>query len=193
MIIDPRLLRLRDLVEQRSVLRGEFTLASGIKSEYYFDGRRVTHDPEGITLIGELIEEVLQNSKIEAVGGPATGANPMITAVQMVSRLRRRPIGGFFVRNEKKEYGTAQQIEGNFPSKGANVAILDDTITTGGSIQKAIDVVESAGVRVAKLVVVVDRRQGGVESLRARGYEVEALLTAEGEKVFIAPGASLDV
>ena len=184
-MVDQRLARLRVLVEQRAVLHGDFTLASGTKSKYYFDGRRVTHDPEGITIIGELVEEMIQRSMVEAVGGPASGANPMVTAVQMVSRLRRRPIDGFFVRNEKKKHGTAQQIEGNFPNKGARVAILDDTITTGGSVQNSIDIVEAAGGKIAKVVVVIDRRQGGVESLRAQGYDVEALLEAEAEKVFL--------
>jgi len=185
-MMDPRLKRLKELVEQRAVLHGEFTLSSGAKSDYYFDGRRVTHDAEGITIIGEIVEELLHEAGVEAIGGPSAGANAMITAVQLVSQRRNRAIDGFFVRSEAKKYGTGRQLEGNLPtSPGARVAIVDDTITTGDSIQRAIEAVEAAGCTVAIVVGVVNRRQGGTEALRDRGYDVETLLEADGDKVLL--------
>ena len=184
---DPRRARLKELVEQKAVLHGDFTLASGAKSSYYIDGRRVTHDAEGITLIGELVEELLHEAGVEAIGGPAAGANPIITAAQMVAHQRKRPLEGFFVRAEQKEYGTGQRIEGNLPATpGARVAIVDDTLTTGGSIERAIEAVGAQGCKVAKVVVLVDRSAsggGGAEKLRARGYDVVALLKADGDKI----------
>ena len=181
---DARLARLRELLVHKAVLRGDFTLSSGAKSTYYFDGRRVTHDAEGITLIGELVEEILHGAGVEAIGGPAAGANPIITAVQITAHQRQRPLSGFFVRAEQKQHGTGQQIEGNLPdAPGARVAIVDDTLTTGGSIERAIAVVEAQGFRVAKVVVVVDRRQGGADKIRARGYDVQALFEADEDTI----------
>jgi orotate phosphoribosyltransferase len=86
---------------------------------------------------------------------------------------------GFYVRSEKKAHGTGQLIEGNLPAKrGAPVAVVEDTITTGGSLQKAIEAIEAAGCTVAKVIVMVDRQQGGVETLRSKGYDVVALFKA---------------
>ncbi len=182
--MDPRLTRLKELVEKRAVLRGEFTLSSGLKTSYYFDCRRVTHDAEGIMLIGELVQEILERSMVEAVGGPASAANPIITAAQIAAHRKGRRLEGFFVRSQQKEHGTQRLIEGNLPTaRGTAVAIVDDTLTTGGSIQRAIEAVEAVGCRVAKVVVLVDRRQGGADKLRAKGYDVEALLAAEGDRI----------
>jgi len=181
---DDRLERLRALVQGRAVLHGEFTLSSGAKSTYYFDVRRVTHDAEGITLVGELVLEAIQEADVLAIGGPSAGANPMITATQIAAHTRGIALAGFFVRSARKEHGAERLIEGNLPeAPGARVAIVDDTMTTGGSVQQAIKVAEAAGCTVAKVVVIVDRRQGGAERLRERGYAVAALLEAEGDRI----------
>lgn len=181
---DQRLLRLKELFEEKAVLYGDFTLASGAKSTYYFDGRRVTHDPEGATLIGMLMQELAHEAGVEAIGGPTSAANAIITAAQVISYQRKQPIDGFYIRSEQKEHGTRQMIEGNLPARAqAPVAIVDDTLTTGGSLERAIQSVEAAGCRVALVSVVVDRQQGGAERLRAKGYKVRALLVAEGAKI----------
>ena len=178
---DPRVARLKQILQEKAVLRGEFTLASGKKSSYYFDGRRATHDAEGIAMIGALVSELLEDVGIDAVGGPATGANAIVTATQVASYTKMRSIDGFYVREEAKAHGTKRLIEGNPPARGGKVAIVDDTMTTGGSIQRAIDAVEAEGLIVAKVIVIVDRRQGGAEALRAKGYDVEALFEADSE------------
>ncbi len=179
---DPRRMRLKEILEEKAVLRGDFTLASGKKSTYYFDGRKVTHDAEGVAMIGAIVEEMLHGESIEAVGGPATAANPIITATQVASYMKQRSLPGFYVRTEKKAHGTGQLIEGNVPkTKGARVAVVDDTMTTGGSLMKAIEAVEAAGYVVAKVIVVVDRQQGGGELLRGKGYAYEALFRADGD------------
>lgn len=176
---DPRLARLKAIFQEKAVLRGDFTLASGRKSSYYFDGRKVTHDPEGIALVGALVSEAMERHGLRALGGPATAANPIITAAQLTSQLRGYPVAAFYVRGEPKGHGAGKLIEGNPPPPGAAVMIVDDTLTTGSSILKAIQAVEEANLRVALILVLVDRRQGGAEALRAKGYAVHALLEAD--------------
>lgn len=179
---DPRRQRLREIIAAKAVLRGDFTLASGQRSTIYFDGRKVTNDAEGVALVGALVEEIAQEAKAEAIGGPATGAIPIVTAAQIASYQRRRALPGFYVRSERKAHGTGQLIEGNLPTaKGARVAVVEDAITTGGSLLKAIEAIEAAGCKVAKVIVMVDRQQGGVENLRSKGYDVEALFKADGQ------------
>ncbi|MEE9284286.1 MAG: orotate phosphoribosyltransferase [Dehalococcoidia bacterium] len=179
---DPRRERLKELIQQKAVLRGSFTLASGEKSSYYFDGRRVTHDAEGVALLGAIVADLLKGTDVEAVGGPATGANPIVTATQLAAYREGRPLSGFFVRSEKKGHGTDRLVEGCLPERrGARVVIVDDVVTTGGSLRRAIEAVEAQGCVVAKVVVLVDRRQGGCEALRAQGYDVEALFEADAQ------------
>jgi orotate phosphoribosyltransferase len=181
---DPRLERLKEIVEKKAVLHGDFTLASGAKSTYYFDGRRVTHDPEGVTLVGALMQELVKASGAVAVGGPASAANAIITSVVMTSFQKKQPVDGFYVRSEVKQHGTQQLVEGNLPQgPQAPVAVVDDTMTTGGSLMTAIEAVEARGCKVALVAVVVDRQQGGAERLKAKGYLVKTLLVADGDKI----------
>ena len=175
---DTRRERLKEIIETRAVMRGSFALASGKTSNYYFDGRRATHDPEGVVLIGELVAELLDPG-IQAIGGPATAANPIITATQIASARAGHPIDAFYVRSQTKEHGTKRLIEGNLPAPGAEVVVVDDTMTTGGSLRHAIEAVEAEGCKVARVIVVVDRGQGGADTLRAQGYEVSALFLAD--------------
>jgi len=170
--------RLRHLLEERAILKGEFTLSSGLKSRYYFDGRRVTLWPEGAYLVGQVIYELLEGSGVHAVGGPTLGADPIVAAVAMVSHLRGRPLPAFIVRREVKGHGTQQPIEGCLPPPGSPVALVDDVVTTGGNFLRAIEVVEAAGCSVARVIALVDRRQGGGEELRRRGYDFTAVFTA---------------
>lgn len=178
---DPRRARLKALFQEKAVLRGDFTLSSGQKSSYYFDGRKVTHDPEGIALVGALVSEAMERHGLRSIGGPATAANPIITAAQLTAQVRGYPVTAFYVRGDRKDHGTGKLIEGNPPPPGASVMIVDDTMTSGGSILKAIQAVEEEGLRVALILVLVDRRQGGAEAIRAKGYAVHALLEADAQ------------
>ncbi len=181
---DPRLERLREIVRARAVLHGEFVLSSGERSTYYFDGRRVTHDQEGIALIGELVCDAIGALDIQAVGGPASAANPIVTATQLAAWARGTHLPGFYVRAEQKAHGTQRLVEGNLPEgAGTRVAVVDDTLTTGSSIEGAARAVEAAGCMVGAVVVVVDRRQGGLERLQAQGYDVRALMAADGPHI----------
>lgn len=172
--------RLLDLVLEKSVRYGYFVLASGKESSYYFDGRLTTLWPEGALLVGRTFFEVISRAGVDAVGGPTLGADPIVGAVVLTSQLEGRPIPGFIVRKEPKRHGTQRHVEGHLPEKGT-VALVDDVITTGGSLLRAIEVVESAGCRVAKVVVLLDRNQGGSLELRKRGYDFTALLSADAQ------------
>jgi len=181
---DPRTDRLLALLKQFSWMEREqeFTLASGRKSRFYIDARLTTLHPEGSRLVGELIYDVLKGTAVEAIGGMATAAIPMVTSVALVSSGTPRPLPAFYVRDQAKEHGTQRVIEGQFPARpGAQVALVEDTMTTGGSLLQAIERVEEAGVKVAKVVILVDRREGGSERLREMGYDVVALFHVPGE------------
>ena len=161
--------------EAGAFLTGDFTLTSGKKSNYYIDGKRITLSPEGAYLVGKAVFDELAGSEVGAVGGVATGAYPIVTAVGVISHLEGKPMPIFIVREVVKEHGTMRRIEGHL-KEGAKVAILEDVLTTGGSVMKAIETVTAANCRVVKVIALVDRDEGGGERLRKAGYDFTALL-----------------
>lgn len=161
--------------EVGALLHGEFTLASGKKSDHYFDGKRLTLSPEGAYQIGKAVFDELAGADIDAVGGVAIGGYPMVTAVALVSHLEGKPVPSFMVREETKEHGTRKQIEGHL-KEGSRVAIVDDVITTGGSISRAIEAAEAAGCQVVKVMVLVDLHEGGSDKLMEKGYDFTAII-----------------
>ena len=118
---------------------------------------------------------------IDAVGGLTLGADPIVTAVTLVSHIEGTPIDAFIVRGDMKEHGTQKAIEGCLPAKGSKVAIVEDVITKGGSALKAIVAAEAAGCRVARVIALVDRHQGGSDELRKQGYNFSAIVHADAE------------
>ena len=172
--------RLLQVFKERSISYGSFILSTGIKSSYYVDGRMSTLWPEGAYLVGKTIFEVLKDIPLEAVGGLTVGADPIVTAVALVSYLEGKPLPAFIVREELKRHGTQKQIEGNLP-ENSKVAVVDDVVTTGTSIFKAIEAVERRNCKVVKVVALLDRHQGGSEELKRRGYDFVAILNVDAE------------
>lgn len=172
--------RLLALALSKGALRyGDFTLTSGRKSGYYFDGRLLSLEPEGAWLLGQAFLPLLRAAGAAAVGGPTLGADPIAAAVALTSYLDGGPaLPAFIVRKEAKAHGTGQAIEGPLPA-GRPVAVLDDTCTTGGSLFQAIAAVEAAGCPVVKVLAILDRQEGGSAELRRRGYDFAALLAAD--------------
>jgi len=170
--------RLLELFKEHAVLHGNFTLSSGLKTTYYFDGRKVTLWPEGAYLIGKKVFDIATKAGAEAVGGMTVGADPIVAAVAVVSHLEGKPVTAFIVRGDIKGYGTQRRIEGPL-REGCKVAIVDDVITTGGSVLRAIEAAEAAGCEVVKVVVLLDRNQGGSEEIARRGYDLTAILNAD--------------
>lgn len=170
---------LLQLLHQRSIRHGDFTLASGARSTYYIDARPTTMSAEGLHLIGRLGVAALRARgwAPAVVGGLTMGADPVAYAVALASRAAPPVIDAFSVRKEAKGHGTGQQIEGNFRA-GARVVVVEDVITSGGSAEKAIAAVTAAGGQVVGVLAVVDREQGGRQRLEGSGHKVVSLTTS---------------
>lgn len=166
------------LLLQRSIERGDFVLASGARSSYYIDCRRTTMSAEGMGLIGRLGLAAIRRAgwKARAIGGLTMGADPVAYAIAAASFGTDGVLDAFSVRKEAKGHGTKRRIEGNYQA-GWDVVVVEDVITSGGSALQAAEAVESEGGRVAGVLAVVDREQGGRAAIEARGYEVAALVT----------------
>ena len=163
--------RLSEILKSKSILKGKFKLASGKESDYYIDARLTTLDAEGVSLIGKIfLNEILNDPEITAVGGPTMGADPIVGSVITQSWSEDKPLNGFLVRKQTKEHGTTKLIEGNL-KKDDKVAVVEDVVTTGGSVLKAIDAIEEYGAIVKKVLVVVDREEGVAEIFKEKGYE----------------------
>lgn len=170
--------RLVGLLLERSVRRGDFVLASGQRSSYYIDCRPTTMSAEGQQVIGRLGWRAIRDAgwAAQAVGGLTMGADPVAYAVAAASWGTPLVLDAFSVRKEAKEHGTGRRIEGNFRA-GDAVVVVEDVITSGGSALKAIEAIEAAEGRVAGVLAVVDREQGGRQALEQAGYRVVSLLT----------------
>lgn len=172
--------RLKAILLEKSYRKGKFKLSSGKESDFYIDGKQTTLSAEGGYLTGKLLFEMIRESgtKIEAVGGMTLGADPIVTAVSVVSFLEKAPIPAFIVRKESKKHGTEAYLEGqqNIPA-GATVALVEDVVTTGGTLIKVIDRVEAQGYRVGLIATIIDREEGGAEALAEKGYPLKALFT----------------
>lgn len=169
--------RLRDLIARRSLLQGDFTLASGRQSSLFFDMKRTMLDPEGANLIADAVLDAIGDRAVDAVGGLVMGAVPVV-AVVCAKSAGRRPLQGFFVRKEVKDHGTARRIDGNLAA-GDRVVILEDVTTTGGSALLAVDAVREAGAEVVAVLTIVDRKEGAADAFAAAGVPFEALLARE--------------
>jgi orotate phosphoribosyltransferase len=178
--MEQELSQLRDILRQKSLRIGDFTLTSGKKSSYYLDCRMTTLDAKGALLIGRLILRHIRTHGIEAdaIGGLTMGADPIATAVAVVSAIEGSPLPAFIVRKEAKGHGTQRSIEGYEGKPGSRVIVVDDVCTTGGSILTAADRAEEAGYKVVAAFCVVDREEGGTE-LIAKRYPFYPLFTAK--------------
>lgn len=171
--------RLAALLAERSAKRGRFTLASGRESEFYVDARLTTMSPEGLALIGPLALAAMreQEWQPDSVGGLTLGADPISCAISYASAATARPVRAFTVRKEPKGHGTEKLVEGPFRS-GDRVVVVEDVITTGGSALKAAAALVAAGARILGVLALVDREEGGRESIEAAGYRVRSLVRA---------------
>ena len=175
--------RLAKILVERSYKEGDFLLASGRRSDYYFDCRVTALHAEGSELIGNLFFEavseiIASGTPVKGVGGMTMGADPLVSATTVVSSQKGKPLNGLLVRKESKGHGTNQFVEGlaNFEA-GDPVVVLEDVVTTGGSLLKACQRIESAGLKIVAVCCILDREEGGREKLKEAGYELKALFT----------------
>jgi orotate phosphoribosyltransferase len=168
--------RLLRLFVERSFQLGDFTLASGRKSDFYIDCRTTTMSAEGQVLLGEVGLDAIEAADVapDVVGGLTMGADPIAYAIAGESFRRGRPIQAFSVRKRAKRHGTGQRIEGCFES-GARVVVVEDVITTGGSALQACEAVKAEQGTILMVLAAVDRQEGGRETIEQGGYRVESL------------------
>jgi orotate phosphoribosyltransferase len=164
---DPALrARLQAVLQKRSVIFGDITLASGRKSHYYFDGRMTSLSAEGASLAARLWLPCVRD--VAAVGGLTLGADPLVGAILCACGAEQIPMDGFIVRKEMKTHGTMKEVEGPL-ARGARVVVVEDVVTTGGSVWKAIEAVRGLSCEVARVLALVDREEGAIEFFREKG------------------------
>jgi orotate phosphoribosyltransferase len=169
--------RLRDIILEKSLLRGDqFKLSSGQKSNHFFNMKTTMLSPEGANLIAEAILLQLEAEQVDAIGGLAMGAIPIVSVVCAKSFLYSRPIPAFFVRKKLKGHGTDQLIEGNL-QRGMRAVVVDDVTTKGNSVIQAVTAAREFGCEVNRVITVVDRLEGAEEKLRQEGVQLIALYT----------------
>jgi orotate phosphoribosyltransferase len=168
--------RLIEIVREKSLEFGDFTLASGKKASYYLDCRKVTLDSEGALLIAAGILDMLGDDLPDAVGGMAIGADPITAAVITAAATRGKRLKGFIVRKEAKTHGKGRDVEGPVVP-GETVVVVEDVVTTGGSALKAIERLDRFGLQVRGVIGVIDRMEGGAEAFAQQGYELRSLLS----------------
>jgi orotate phosphoribosyltransferase len=171
--------RLKELILREGVKRvKDVKLSKGGTSSFYVDCRMVTTHPEGAFLIAETILDMIEDDDVDAVGGPTLGADPIVGAVCYASQCRNRPLRGFLVRKEEKQHGLQKLVEGQLP-EGGNVVVVEDVVTSGGSVLEAIQRIEARGASVARIIAVVDRLQGARDKFEAAGYRFTPIFTRE--------------
>ncbi len=179
--------RLLELFKSRAFSFGQFRLASGKESTYYINSKKAIFQSEVVWLLGEVLWQITKDMNIQAAGGLEVGAIPMATALAQRFHQEERTLEGFFVRKQAKAHGSQELVEGVL-QPGWRVAVLDDVLTTGGSVQQAITAIEKVGAQVAAVVCIVDRLEGARELLAPR-YDYRSIFTIEDFGIKPPPSA----
>ncbi|MBU6297532.1 MAG: orotate phosphoribosyltransferase [Alphaproteobacteria bacterium] len=173
---DPRWVRLREIILEKSLQTGNFILSSGRTSKFLFQLRQTTMLPEGAALIGEIVVEYMQRFGLRCVGGMELGAVPIVSAISVASHNMKYPVDSFFVRKKAKEHGARELIDGHV-TDGEEVLLVDDVATSGKSMFGTV-----AGVHqqypncfVRRALVIVDRQEGATEALLDKGIQLVSL------------------
>ena len=169
---------LLNLLCELAYKEGDFILSSGQHSSYYINGKPVTLHPQGALAIGRLLLSKLP-TETQAVAGLTLGADPIVSAVSIVSAYENRPIPALIIRKEPKGHGTRAYIEGPNLPKGANVVVLEDVVTTGQSALKAVERLRQAGYSVDRVISLVDRQQGGAELYQSTGLKFQTIFSIQ--------------
>lgn len=169
---------LLNLLSRQAYSEGDFVLASGQRSAYYINGKLVTLTAEGALATGRVLLSFLA-PQTQAVAGLTLGADPLVTAVSVVSAYEGKPVSALIVRKQPKGHGTKAYLEGPPLEAGARVVVLEDVVTTGQSALLAVERLQAAGYRVEKIIALVDRQQGGAELYRAQGLQFQSVFSIQ--------------
>ena len=159
-------------IAEVALLRGEFTLRSGRKSNYYLDKYRFETQPDVLAALGKMLADRV-TVDTDRIAGAELGAVPLAAAAGMAAN---KPF--VFIRNQKKDYGTAKQIEGVL-ERGETVMIVEDVLTTGGQVLEAVKTLQDAGAKIERIVAVIDRLEGARENIERAGLVFESLFTSK--------------
>lgn len=168
--------RLVELIQEHALQFGTFTLASGKTASFYLDCRKLTLHPQGANQVAAGMLELLGTNLPAAVGGMAIGADPISAATITLAGQRGDNLRAFIVRKEAKQHGTGRQVEGPV-EPGMSAVIVEDVVTSGGSALKAVDAVREFGLKVDRILAIVDRLEGGREAIESAGLQLETLVT----------------
>lgn len=172
--------RLLALLIERSYAKKKIVLSSGRESDFYVDCKKTVLTAEGHWLVGRLMFDSIRKNAPDAVGigGLTLGADPLASAVSLVSHLADHALYAFLIRKEAKGHGTGQWIEGlTSLAHGAHVAIVEDVITSGASTIKAIERARAEGLIPVAAFGLVDRQEGGIDAITALGVPVFSIFT----------------
>jgi orotate phosphoribosyltransferase len=174
--------RLLTLLREKSLRRGRFLLKSGAWSDYYIDGKQTSLDPEGAYLIGRILFETIRSRQPfpAGIGGVTLGADPLVTATSVISFMHGSPLPAFIIRTTPKDHGTRRWIEGSENlAQGGEVVLVEDVLTTGGTILEGARHVREEGFRVGAVYALIDRQEGAERTLLAQGIPLVALFTKD--------------
>ena len=166
---------LHDLLAKRAFRWGEFVLASGRRSDYFFDGKQITLEGRGVFIAAQLILARCRALGVSAIAGD-DGVGPLLGAITALSAVGPgAPLRAHMIRKAEKQHGTAARIAGPAVVAGERVALVEDVVTTGGSAFRALEVLAPTGMLVVEVVVLVDREEGGEAALATRGLALHPL------------------
>ena len=171
-------------IELKALEYGDFTLASGMKSNFYFDGRLLSLDPICSNIITDWIFSNAIEQKVNFIGGPAVAAVPLIGSTVFYSLSKDYPLTGFFIRSDKKDHGLLKQIEGKLVENSSAI-VIDDTVSTGGSLLESLNALKENNCEIKLVLSILDRKLGGSEKLLEAGYKYSSIfeINSEGEIV----------
>lgn len=171
--------KLFEILRTQAFFKERIILSSGKESDYYFDARRVTLSAAGAFYTARIMLEMVKDDKLEAIGGPTLGADPMAGAIASLSHQMKKPVKTFIIRKAPKAHGKQRQLEGPLLSDGASVVLMDDVATTGKAFLESLDVTDRMGIKVVKAICIIDRQEGAREALAKRGCRLESIFKAE--------------
>ncbi len=168
---------LLSLLKKKAFFKKKIVLSSGKISDYYIDVRKVSLSPQGVYLIANLIFDLIKNEKIDAIGGPTLGADPIVSGACYLAHENKKKLKGFLIRKSPKKHGRQKLIEGEELKAGDKVVLFDDVATSGSSFIKSLEVLKEEKVKVVKAICVIDREEGAKENLAKLGCPLVSLFT----------------
>jgi len=176
--------KLKKFVQDKCLKFGEFQLSNAGKSDFYIDGKQLTFDTEGAYLLAEIIHDRIKDLDVDAIGGIVLGSIPIAVSVSIFSLSKGKSISPFAVRKDIKSHGTQSAIEGSV-KPGDKVVIVEDVVSTGGSVIESIKKVQEFGGKILLVISIVDRQKGGKEAIESTGCKYESLLTIDDLEIEI--------